>query len=224
MTNKYFILLFLISGFFMHSCVSKKKFVEMQQGRLQAEEQVRNLTQETTSQAARIESLIADFEEMKNELLENNALKDQYIDSLNSEIFSLNELLAQQKESLQATSFTFGFEQQRMKQVMEEKDSKIRSLQSQIESLEEEVSQQAGVIDDKNFQISQLNDQVDNLLGQVSRAKTQAENLEMQLGTQIKNLKSQVNELQATMQEKDATITKLQNNVKLLKNELGGNQ
>jgi chromosome segregation ATPase len=208
----------------MHSCVSKKKFVEMQQGRLQAEEQVRNLTQETTNQAARIESLIADFEEMKNELLENNALKDQYIDSLNSEIFSLNELLAQQKESLQATSFTFGFEQQRMKQVMEEKDSKIRSLQSQIESLEEEVSQQAGVIDDKNFQISQLTDQVDNLLGQVSRAKTQAENLEIQLGTQIKNLKSQVNELQATMQEKDATIIKLQNNVKLLKNELGGNQ
>jgi predicted RNase H-like nuclease (RuvC/YqgF family) len=69
-----------------------------------------------------------------------------------------------------------------------------------------------------------LTDQVDNLLGQVSRAKTQAENLEIQLGTQIKNLKSQVNELQATMQEKDATIIKLQNNVKLLKNELGGNQ
>jgi len=44
MTNKYFILLFLISGLFMHSCVSKKKFVEMQEGRLQAEEQVRRLT------------------------------------------------------------------------------------------------------------------------------------------------------------------------------------
>lgn len=224
MTNKYFILLFLISGLFLQSCVSKKKFVEMQEGRLQAEEQVRKLTQETNNQATRIESLIADFEEMKNELLENNALKDQYIDSLNSEIFSLNELLVQQKESLQETSFTFGFEQQRMKQVMEEKDSKIRSLQSKVESLEEEVTQQASVIDDKNFQISQLNDQVDNLLGQVSRAKTQAENLEVQLGTQIKNLRAQVNELQATMKEKDATITKLQNNVKLLKNELGGNQ
>ena len=224
MTNKYFILLFLISGLFLHSCVSKKKFVEMQEGRLQAEEQVRKLTQENNNRAARIEALIADFEEMKNELLGNNALKDQYIDSLNSEIFSLNEMLAQQKESLQETSFTFGFEQQRMKQVMEEKDSQISSLQSQVESLEEEVTRQASVIDDKNFQISRLNDQVDNLLAQVSRTKTQAENLEQQLGIQIQNLKSQVKELEATLQEKEATITRLQNNVKLLKNELGGNQ
>lgn len=224
MTNKYFILLFLISGFFLHSCVSKKKFVEMEQGRLQAEDQVRRLTQENNNRAARIEALIADFEEMKNELLENNALKDQYIDSLNSEILSLNNLLSQQKESLQETSFTFGFEQQRMKQIMEEKDARINSLQSQVESLEEEVSQKTSVIDEKNFQISQLNDQVDNLLSQVSSAKSQAEKLEQELGKQIQDLKSQVNELQTTMKEKDATITKLQNNVKLLKSEMGGNQ
>lgn len=224
MTNKYFILLFLISGIFMQSCVSKKKFVEMQEGRLQAEEQVRRLTQETNNQAARIEALVADFEVMKNELLENNALKEQYIDSLNSEIFTLNELMAEQKESLQETSFTYGFEQQRMKQVMEEKDSRIRSLQSQVESLEEEISRQASVIDDKNFQISRLNDEIENLEGQLSRAETQAENLQEQMETQVQNLKSQVSELQATTKEKDATITKLQNNVKLLKQELGGNQ
>ncbi|MFW5756270.1 MAG: hypothetical protein ACOCWK_06680 [Tangfeifania sp.] len=224
MTSKYFILLFLVSGLFMHSCVSKKKFVEMEEGRLQAEEQVRKLTQETNNQAARIESLIADFEEMKNELLENNAMKDQYIDSLDSEIFTLNELMAEQKESLQETSFTYGFEQQRMKQVMEEKDSRIRSLQSQVESLEEEVSRQASVIDDRNFQISRLNDEVENLEGQLSQAETQAENFEEQMETQVQDLKSQVSELQATMKEKDDTITKLQNNVKLLKQELGGNQ
>lgn len=224
MTSKYFILLFLVSGLFMHSCVSKKKFVEMEEGRLQAEEQVRKLTQETNNQAARIESLIADFEEMKNELLENNAMKDQYIDSLDSEIFTLNELMAEQKESLQETSFTYGFEQQRMKQVMEEKDSRIRSLQSQVESLEEEVSRQASVIDDRNFQISRLNDEVENLEGQLSQAETQAENFEEQMETQVQDLKSQVSELQATMKEKDDTITKLQNNVRLLKQELGGNQ
>ncbi len=224
MTNKYFVLLFLISGLFMHSCVSKKKFVEMQEGRLQAEQQVRKLTQETNNQAARIEALIADFEEMKNELLGNNAMKDQYIDSLNSEFFMLNELMTEQKESLKESSFTYGFEQQRMKQVMEEKDSRIRSLQSQVESLEEEISQQASVIDDKNFQISRLNDEVENLEGQLSRAESQAENVEEKMEAQVQDLKSQVNELQATLKEKDAAITKLQNNVRLLKKELGGNQ
>ena len=224
MTNKYFILLFLLSGIFMQSCVSKKKFVEMQEGRLQAEAQVRKLTQETNNQADRIDALIADFEEMKNELLENNAMKDHYVDSLNGEIFSLQELLDEQKESLQETSFTFGFEQQRMKQVMEEKDARIKSLQSQVESLDQELSQQASVIDDKNFRINRLNDEIESLEGQLSRAETRAENLQEEMESQVQELKTQVSELQTTMKEKDATITKLQNNVRLLKNELGGNQ
>jgi len=198
--------------------------VEMQEGRLQAKAQVRKLTQETNNQADRIDALIADFEEMKNELLENNAMKDHYVDSLNGEIFSLQELLDEQKESLQETSFTFGFEQQRMKQVMEEKDARIKSLQSQVESLDQELSQQASVIDDKNFRINRLNDEIESLEGQLSRAETRAENLQEEMESQVQELKTQVSELQTTMKEKDATITKLQNNVRLLKNELGGNQ
>ena len=98
---------------FFSSCVSKKKYLEMEAGRLTAERLSQQLDEENQAKAARIEALIADFEEMKNELLESNAIKDQYIDSLNGEVFTLTESLNKQKESLQETSFTLDFEQQR---------------------------------------------------------------------------------------------------------------
>lgn len=218
MTNKYLILLFILSGLFMHSCVSKKKFVEMQDGRLKAEEQVRQLTEESNYRASRIEALIADFEEMKNELLESNAMKDQYIDSLNTEISRLNELLTQQKESLQESSFSFGFEQQRMKEELENKDANIRALRAQVNNLEEEISDQSSVIDDKNFQLNLQKDEISSLESKVNQVEQQREQLQQEL----QKMKTETENLKAEIEEKDAEIKRLQNNVNLLKKELGG--
>lgn len=218
MTNKYFILLFILSGLFMHSCVSKKKFVEMQDGRLKAEQQVRQLTEETNYRASRIEALIADFEEMKNELLESNAMKDQYIDSLNTEISRLNELLTLQKESLQETSFSFGFEQQRMKDNLENKDANILALRSQVDNLEQEISDQSSVIDDKNFQLNLQKDEISALESKVNQVEQQREQLQQEL----QKVKTETENLKAEIEEKDAAIARLQNNVNLLKKELGG--
>jgi chromosome segregation ATPase len=202
----------------MHSCVSKKKFVEMQDGRLKAEEQVRQLTEETNYRASRIEALIADFEEMKNELLESNAMKDQYIDSLNTEISGLNELLTEQKESLQETSFSFGFEQQRMKEELENKDANIRALRAQVKNLEEEISDQSTVIDDKNFQLNLHKDEISSLESKVNQVEQQREQLQQEL----QKVKTETENLRAEIEEKDAAIERLQNNVNLLKKELGG--
>ena len=105
MSNRFFVLVVLSTVFIVSSCVSKKKFIEMQNGRLSAEEQVRQLTEESNARAKRIEALIADFEAMKNELMQSNAMKDQYIDSLSSEVFVLNNKLNEQNESLEQTSF-----------------------------------------------------------------------------------------------------------------------
>ena len=122
------------------SCVSKKKYIEMETGRLKAEELSRKLDEENKSKALRIEGLIADFESMKNELMENNAIKDHYIDSLNGEIFSLAENLETQMESLKKSSFTLDFEQQRLTDALKEKDKSIAALHSQTERLEAEIS------------------------------------------------------------------------------------
>src|SRR5690606_40889155 len=64
MIKKHHILIFFLVTLIFSSCVSKKKFVEMQDGRMRAEEQVRQLTEENIARAARIEAMSDDFESM----------------------------------------------------------------------------------------------------------------------------------------------------------------
>jgi predicted RNase H-like nuclease (RuvC/YqgF family) len=208
---------FSILLIFLTSCVAKKKYLEMQDGRLKAEEQVIKLTEENNYRASRIEALIADFQSMKNELMESNAIKDQYIDSLNNEIAGLKGTLDRQKESLQQTSFTFGFERQRMIEDMKAKDGMISSLNRQLQNLENENKELSSVVDDNNFQISLLNDKIS-----VLEAEKESESgKSAELNQKLQVLQQEINSLQAQIREKDATITRLQNNVNLLKKELG---
>lgn len=219
MIRNFSILFITVLIFTLPSCVSKKKFVEMQSGRLKAENMVRQLTDETNAQAKRIEALIADFETMKNELMESNAIKDQYIDSLNTRIFSLNEKLNQNVQSLQETSFNLGFEKQRLTDAIETKDKTIRALQQQVSSLEGEVQEKSSALDQKNFEMKVLNDKISTLESQKSAGDEKLANLQ----SELKAAKAETDKLKAQMKEKDATITRLENNVKLLKKQMGGN-
>ncbi len=217
MINKYPVLLFTVFILILTSCVSKKKFLEMQAGRLSAEEQVRQLTQENNDKAARIEAMIADYEEMKNALLENNAIKDQYIDSLNQVAYALKEQLNEQKESLESTSFNLDFEKQRLSEELETRNQTIKRLEAQVKQLENDISSNSSLLDQKNFDISRLQEKVNTLTTEKERAEERLETLRNQLA----QVKSETEELKQQLNEKDATITRLENNVKLLKKEIG---
>ena len=140
MIKKYLIFIVALLPIMFSSCVSKKKFVEMQNGRLQAEEQLRQTTAENNARAERIKTMIADFESMKNELMASNAEKDQYIDNLNKDISGLSEQLKAQKQSIQESNFTFGFERERYTENLQEKEKAIRSLQREMAEMEKEMS------------------------------------------------------------------------------------
>lgn len=217
MSRNYLILLITSIIFVFSSCVSKKKFLEMQDGRLKAEDIVRQLTDENNARAQRIEALIADFETMKNELMQSNAIKDQYIDSLNSEVFVLNENLSQQEESLQESSFNLDFEKQRLTTAIENKDKSIRTLESRIVQMETEIESKSSVIDQYSFDKRQLNEQVNMLDTEKRTVETKLEDLQAELQT----IKAETATLKSEIEEKDSIITRLENNVKLLKKELG---
>lgn len=218
MTNKYLLLIIsvLLVGF--SSCVSKKKYLEMEAGRLKAEKMSRQLDEANNAKAARIEALIADFESMKNELLLNNSIKDSKIDSLNGEIFILAENLNKQKESLQETSFNLDFEKQRLTSALNAKDRSLKSLQTQVEQLGTEVANKNTVIDQKNFDIRRLEDEATVLENKVKAGDNRVDLLK----TELENVKAEIGKLQTEIKQKEATITKLENNVKLLKKEIGG--
>ena len=189
----------------------------MEAGRLKAEKLSQQLTDENNAKATRIEVLIADFESMKNELLENNAIKDHYIDSLNSEISILAENLNKEQESLQKTSFNLDFEKQRLTAALNSSEKSIKALQTKVEQLETEVSNVNTVVDQKNFEIGLKNDQT-----KVMEGKIQAGNNKLTLlQTELDKVKAETGKLQAQIKEKETTILKLENNVKLLKKEIG---
>lgn len=215
--NKVLIILFSAITIFFSSCVAKKKYLEMQDGRFKAEEQVVKLTEETNYRATRIEALIADFQSMKNELLESNAIKDQYIDSLNNEMANLRNSLALQKESIQQSNFTYGFERQRMTEEMSTKDNMISSLNRQLQNIENENKELSSTLDEKNFQVNLLNDKISIIQSEKDRETEKSEELLQKLQV----MQQEVNALQTQIKEKDADITRLQNNVNLLKKELG---
>ncbi len=217
MIKKQFILLLTAITIIFSSCVSKKKFLEMQSGRERAEEMVRQLTEENNAKAARIEAMIADFESMKNELLQNNAIKDNYIDSLNAVVFTLSENLDTQKESLQSSSFNFDFEKQRLSDAVQTKDRTIRQLESQVENLEDELSSTTSTVNQKNYDINVLQDKLKTAQVENQRSEERLNTLR----TELTSVRAETEKLRTQLQEKDATITRLENNVKLLKQQVG---
>ncbi len=83
--------------------------------------------------------------------------------------------------------------------------------------MEKEMSQQASTLSDRNVRISSLTDQLQALEGERIRSEKQLNELQQQLG----KLRDETNSLNALIKEKDETITRLQNNVNLLKREIG---
>ena len=217
MTKKYSLLIFSALLLIFTSCVTKKKYLEMESGRLKAEELSRQLSDENSAKAARIEALIVDFESMKNELLESNAVKDNYIDSLNNEIFVLGESLNKNEESLQETSFNLDFEKQRLTDALSTKDKTIKLLQVKVDGLETEVSNVNTVVNQKDFEIGKLKDQATVMEGKIKTG----DNKLVELQSELDKVKTETNKLQSDIKTKDAAISKLENNVKLLKSQIG---
>ena len=217
MIQKYFLLIFSLFLLVFSSCVSKKKFLEMQDGRLKAEELSRQLSDQNDAKAERIKALIADFESMKNELLESNALKDNYIDTLNRKVFLLNEDLKKREESLQETSFNLDFEKQRLTNALNSKSQTIKSLQAKVEELNTEIYNASTVVNQKDFEIGKLKDQMQALDGKIESGNSEIAKLQ----SELQKTEAETKKLQSKLKEKDATILRLENNVKLLKKELG---
>ena len=82
MKYRIFVILALIVTVATTSCVSKKKYLEMESFKQRAENRVRELTDENTAKDKRIETMIADFELMKGELMESNVIKKTSLSTL----------------------------------------------------------------------------------------------------------------------------------------------
>ena len=123
----------------------------MQNGRLKAEQEARDLTETANSLSARIKTMISDYEKMKSELMESNAIKDQYIESLNRQITKLSNNLTKQDESLAEKDFTFDFEKRRLTNALTDRENQMKQMEIQIETLQNELKIKSAQFDELNF-------------------------------------------------------------------------
>lgn len=202
--------------FLVPSCVSKKKYLEMTSSKQQADARNEELNSVVSGKNQRIEKMIADFEQMKNELMESNAIKDQYIDSLSGELNKLAKTVNVKESVIGQKETSFEFEKRRLTEDLDEQRKLVRNKQLEMNQLSDE--------------IKTLNENLSQLTFDLNREKGEKQvlqgNLETrdasiaELNTATAKLKTEIQSLKKQMADKNETIKRLENNVQLLKKEL----
>lgn len=202
--------------FLVPSCVSKKKYLEMTSSKQQADARIEELNSVVSGKNQRIEKMIADFELMKNELMESNAIKDQYIDSLSGELNKLAKTVNVKESVIGQKETSFEFEKRRLTEDLDEQRKLVRNKQLEMNQLSDE--------------IKTLNENLSQLTFDLNREKGEKQvlqgNLETrdasiaELNTATAKLKTEIQSLKKQMADKNETIKRLENNVQLLKKEL----
>lgn len=207
----------LFMAFIGTSCVSKKKFLLMQDGKLRAEKRVSALTDELETQKEIVNTLHSDFNKMKNELLTNNAMKDAMVDSLARKVINLKGDVSETNANFEEKMFAFKYEKRRYNDKiknLEKQNSKLKTnqekLNADIKALEEQLT-------NERFKTTKEKDEKNRLVNQLTIAKNEKKQVE----ANSKKLKTQINSLKQKMADKDQQIKRLTNNVKLLKKNYG---
>ena len=217
MIRKIFLpLLAFFIVFVAPSCVSKKKYLEMTASKQLADVKISELNSTLSDKNLRIDKMISDFEKMKNELMESNAIKDQYIDSLSGELNKLAKTVNVKESVIGEKETSFEFEKRRLNESLEEqkrltfsKQQELTQLSAEMKSLNESLSQ-------LTFDLNR--EKSDN---QILKGNVAARDASMaELNSATGKLKSEIQSLKNQLAEKNETINRLENNVKLLKKEL----
>ncbi|MFA5327543.1 MAG: hypothetical protein WC384_07110 [Prolixibacteraceae bacterium] len=210
MIRKLFTLLLLSSAIVLNpSCVAKKKYLAMQSARQSAESEVAAKNQ-------RIEKMISEFEQMKNELMESNAIKNQAIDSLSGEVNKLAKVVNVKESAIGQKETSFEFEKRQLtedlagqKKIVQQKQNELDQLSGELQKLKDELSQ-------NTFDLNREKDEKLVLQGNMT---TQIAKI-AELNTATDKLKTEIQGLKKQLSDKNETITRLENNVKLLKQQM----
>ena len=219
MNNNKLLLLIIGIGITFSACVSKKKYVAMESSKMRAEQRVRELNDENDAKAKRLEQMIADYEQTKTELLSSNAEKDQMINNLNGEINKLSSNVAERDASMEEKIYAFEYEKRRLAQQAEDYKTEMGNLNEGKKSLSAEIKQLNGDLSGVRFNLNRKTEENEKLQLLLNKKNRDME----ELSGQLASVKAEVQKLKVDLQAKDETIERLNNNVSLLKKELGGN-
>lgn len=200
----------------LSGCVSKKKYLEMESLKLNAEKQVSQLTRQNDDMQKRIKTMIADYESIKADMLATNAHKDQLISNLHQEMSTISNSAAEKNSNMEDKLYAYEYEKRQLQSKIDGFETNVKSLTeknqtlvTQLNSTQSNLSTLKFDSNQKDSEITKLNQQLKSNGSAVSKYQTQ-----------INNLNTDIAALKKASAEKDQTIKRLQNNVDLLKKEL----
>ncbi len=203
-------LIIIMAVLMFQGCVAKKKFVAMEDSRNRAEDRVIELTN-------KVELIENEFEGYKNDFHFNNAQKNLQIDSLSKGIMYLENNLMSKDESLDDQLMAFQVEKRRLNQMLVVKDRELNDVKRKLSTAETRVADLQSEIQSRQAQLRNASAEQNALQSQVNQKEREVEKLK----TDYNNLVSEINTLRHHVAEKDDKIEVLQNQVKLLRSQLG---
>ncbi|MFV0484424.1 MAG: hypothetical protein ACK5MG_10080 [Bacteroidales bacterium] len=217
MKKSNFRILLLVTMLIVSSCVSKKKYLEMEAIKNRASQQSRELTKELQDRDYNLKSLLKEHESMKNQLNLSNAKKDAEIKKLNGQIGNLETKIDELHNDVSLSSSRYDITQNKLSSQISDKDTRIRQLQSQVNQA--------------NRELERIKESYNKLVA--ARSKEQEESVAIKADynlkskmlnnytTQIEDLNTQIKTLNSQISAKNQEIEKLQNTCNLLRKELG---
>lgn len=193
--QKYNYLFIITALIIFSSCVSKKKFVSMEQQKEKYKTQTTLLLDENGKLKRNITQAESEFETLKNELHAGNAVKDDLIDELTQKVNSLESTTANLKSKLNNTMSMFQQEQtssldqnstiasleleiEQLKRDTLSLNYSMKLIQERTKKLKEEIDTKTERINDRNIEISSLksdlvksNGEINSLKGKISAQK-----------------------------------------------------
>lgn len=214
--NKSLILLAIASLSLSGCIVSKKKYLEMESLKLRAEKQVRQLTQENAAMQKRVQTMIADYETIKSDMLATNAHKDQLIANLHKQMNTISSSAAEKNSNMEDKVYAYEYEKRQLQSKIEGYQKNIQALTAKNETTAQQLSQAQSSLANVQFSADKKGAEIERLNQQIKANGNTASKYQAQLD----GLNTEIDALKKVSAEKDQTIKRLQNNVDLLKKEL----
>jgi chromosome segregation ATPase len=135
------------------SCVTKKKYVVLEESKNRSESKVKELTNE-------MEILKKDFEEYRITSRNDLTSKQNYVDSLSRIVFLLNTDLTSKDDNIEDQTFSFQVEKGKLNQELSDKEKEIRNLNREVNTLKVQIDDLGKKLDDatsnKRFPFGQV--------------------------------------------------------------------
>ncbi len=197
------------------SCVSKRKYLDADSARLNALNRIGILNQEVAGLKENVADLKKEFNAMQNELRLSNAKKDAYIDSLSKKAVTLSSAITKKDDSLNDQVSNFQSEKLQLNSALAQHQTTINELTGKLKTLETQIALVKQESENLKFDLANQKEMAASNSNSIKAMELEKK----KLIAETDNYKKEITSLKKQITTKNAEIEKLNNIVKLLKNQ-----